>query len=394
MADRMSKGFVLGAIVLGTLAAISAGGGAAQAADLENVRNGAIGYALTTLHWATYQTAGAKECPQGFNDGPREQFKTLYGDEKRKYTLMETQIARESEGWHPQLDSDHNFPFYEPQTKVGLGLNLDGKVGPNDFTSPDGEQGIDNQLYRALGCIRSYRDGQTANDFFDNQEIQKTPYNRIMFEITGVDSLANDDSVEVTWYRGLDPLMTDATGDNVVPGGSERVDARFGKRFIQHQHGKIVNGVLITEPADVTFPWATFGLPTDELMHGMRMSLKITPTGALGLMGGYADVEMWYNQTMRSESTHHQSYGQMSPPSLYKAFRRLADGYPDPKTGQNTAISSALRAGFTQVYVLHPDQTVAEEQAPGQLPTKQTAKATARTTDQTLTAEAVGDAKR
>ena len=60
-------------------------------------------------------------------------------------------------------------------------------------------------------------------------------------------------------------------------------------------------------------------------------------------MGGYADIEMWYNQTMRSESTHHQSYGALSPPSLYKAFLRLADGYPDPKTGKNTAISSALR---------------------------------------------------
>jgi hypothetical protein len=71
-------------------------------------------------------------------------------------------------------------------------------------------------------------------------------------------------------------------------------------------------------------------------------------------MGGYADIGFWYNQTMRSESTHHQSYGTMSPPSLYKAFLRLADGYPDPKTGQNTALSSALRATFTQVFVLHP----------------------------------------
>ncbi|MBX7200702.1 MAG: hypothetical protein K1X51_15135 [Rhodospirillaceae bacterium] len=350
----MTKQILFGAVALGALIA-----GAAQAADLENVRGGRIGYVLTTLHWATYQTAGAKECPNGFNDGPREQFKILFPEGKRKYSLMETQIARESEGWHPQADNDHGFTFYEPQTKIGLGLNLDGKVGPNDFTSPDGEQGIDNQLYRALGCVRSYRDGQTANDFFDNQEIQKTSYNRSMFEISGVDSLANDDSVEVTWYRGLDALMTDATGENVVPGGSQRIDTRFGKKFIQKMHGKIVDGVLITEPTDITFPWATFGLPADELIRGMRMKLKLTPTGALGLMGGYADIDMWYNQTMRSESTHHQSYGALSPPSLYKAFLRLADGYPDAKTGKNTAISSALRAGFTQVYVLHPDQTVA-----------------------------------
>jgi len=36
-----------------------------------------------------------------------------------------------------------------------------------------------------------------------------------------------------------------------------------------------------------------------------------------------------------------------------------ADGYPDPKIGENTAISTAMKAGFTQVFVLHPDKTVA-----------------------------------
>jgi hypothetical protein len=55
---------------------------------------------------------------------------------------------------------------------------------------------------------------------------------------------------------------------------------------------------------------------------------------------------------MRSYSTHHQSYGASSAPSIYKALRRLADGYPDSKTGANTAISSVLSAQFTQVYIV------------------------------------------
>jgi hypothetical protein len=33
-------------------------------------------------------------------------------------------------------------------------------------------------------------------------------------------------------------------------------------------------------------------------------------------------------------------------------MRRLADAYPDPKTGANTAISSALRAEFTQIVIV------------------------------------------
>ena len=63
---------------------------------------------------------------------------------------------------------------------------------------------------------------------------------------------------------------------------------------------------------------------------------------AEGLIAGYSDIESWYSQLMRSYSTHHQAYGQSSAPSIYKALRRLADGAPDPRTGSNTAISSAL----------------------------------------------------
>jgi hypothetical protein len=45
----------------------------------------------------------------------------------------------------------------------------------------------------------------------------------------------------------------------------------------------------------------------------------------------------------------------LSSPSQYKALDRLADGYPDPKTGRNTAISAAVTVKFTQVYVQQPD---------------------------------------
>src|SRR5262249_55567344 len=41
--------------------------------------------------------------------------------------------------------------------KTAYGFNLDGKDSPDDFVHPaSGEKGIDNQLYRALGCIQSH----------------------------------------------------------------------------------------------------------------------------------------------------------------------------------------------------------------------------------------------
>jgi hypothetical protein len=137
-----------------------------------------------------------------------------------------------------------------------------------------------------------------------------------------------------------------------VPGGSQRIDTRWGLRFIRQVHGSITDGVLTTEPADLAYPWAPFFLPTDEYMHAARLRLKLTPTHAEGLIAGYTDIDSWYLQMMRSWSTHHQNYGQTSAPALYRALRRLADAYPDPATGANTAISSALRAEFTQVVIV------------------------------------------
>jgi len=318
---------------------------------------GTIAYVLTSLHWATYQKDAKTECPQGMNLGPREEFKALFPEDGQKRTLIDTQVRREIDGWYPTTAAEP-FPFRAAGGPIAIGMNLDGKIGPNDFTSPDGEKGIDNQLYRALGCIYSYRSG--PNDFFDNEEIGKDDYNRIVIELNGVQSLENSPHVSVTIYRGLDPLLTDATGNGFLPGGTERVDTRWGRKFIQHLEGKITGGVLTTEPHDFTFPWATFNLPADEYMRAARFKLKLTASAAEGLIGGYADIETWYLQTMKSESTHHQSYGQLSPPSLYKAFRHFADAYPDPATGANTAISSALHAQFVQVFVLHPKNRTLE----------------------------------
>lgn len=348
MAPRRARITALAAASLLT----SLPGAAAEPAPLSD---GTIAYALTGIRWATYVRPDAPvACPQGANDGPREQFKALYPDDGQTRTLVDTQLKREIENWFPTTAPDP-FPFREAAGPIADGLNLDGKVGPNDFTSPQGEPGIDNQLYRALGCINSYRDAHGTNDELNSLEIPKEGYNRLLIEITGVSSLEHSDPVEVNVYRGLDPLETGADG-SIIAGGTQRIDSRWGARFIQHLHGRIVDGVLTTEPADLAFPWAVFEVPADEYLRGAMLRLKLTPTRAEGLIGGYADIETWYLQLMRSQSTHCQSYGQLASMSLYKELRRLADGYPDPRTGENTAISSALRAQFIQVFIWPPSK--------------------------------------
>jgi hypothetical protein len=314
-----------------------------------------IGYVMTDEHWALYETPGAKqECPKGFNLGPREQFKLLFPDPHAKLSVVDSQLARESAVWFPSTTKEP-FEFLEAQGPIALGINLDGKVGPNDFTSPQGEHGIDNQLYRVIGCVRNYRrEGELG--IITTKWRQQEPFNRLIIEITGIDSLENDDDVQVTLYRGIGDIMMNASGSEYLPGGTQRIDRRWGKRYIRTWHGSIKNGLLTTDAVDAWIPeMGAFADNSQLFFHGMRLQLQLTPTKAVGFMGGYADVDVWYYALNTAWATHHQSYGQSSAPSIYRALRRLADAYPDPKTGQNEGISSALEVAFTQAYVDHSE---------------------------------------
>jgi hypothetical protein len=316
--------------------------------------DGRIGYVMTNLFWSVYQTPdGKQECPKGYNDGPREQFAVLFPDHENM-TVEETQLKQEIETWHPTTDPDP-LPFYDIEGKYSYGLNLDDEIGPNDFTHPDGTEGIDNEVYRAVGCIIGFRGPDGVEVIFQDKAITDRRYNRMMIELSGVDDLENDDEVTVSMFRGRDLLLTDATGLNAMPGGSQRVDMRWGASLVRRTTGRITDGVLTTEPVeDMVMPWMNLSVPTVQIFRDARFKLELTPTSANGLLAGYADVETYYKQLIRNDSTHHLSNGQISGISLYKALSRLADAYPDPETGANTAISTSLDVKMVQVYIVHP----------------------------------------
>lgn len=216
-------------------------------------------------HWAIHETEARTECPDGLNSrGSRDLFAEVFPEGgEGELTVAETRLLIEGYQYHTSTaptDIYAALPFYEAQGDVAPGLNLDGEVGAEDFANPAGEDGIDNQLNRVLGCIAGYRkDGPYW--FFENDFMINNGYNRWMIELTGVDDLVNDDDVTVTTYRGLDSLFTDATGEGFIAGGTQRVDTRWGQSFVNEVKGKIVDGVLTTEPiAQAKFPWSQPGV--------------------------------------------------------------------------------------------------------------------------------------
>jgi hypothetical protein len=187
------------------------------------------------------------------------------------------------------------------------------------------------------------------SDYY-SQEVANFPVNRHLIEITRVHDETNDPSVEVTIYKGYDRLVR--TGDDkFVPYLSQRIDERY-PQYIMHTHGKIVDGVLITDPIpNALLPLSSERIIGDREMHDLTLRLKLTRDGAEGILAGYDNWAHWYNIHSKRVVSE---VGKYTSPSIYRAFMRYADGYPDPKTGQCTYISSAYKVTAVRAIIVHP----------------------------------------
>ncbi len=335
----------------------------AKAASVEQAPppNGTIAYVVTTVLPAVYQTSDAKaECPTGLNATHLEQYEAQFPTEearkaqRRDYGYFHNR-GRNGENVHYSPESVVDpLPFKEAVGKVSLGLNLDGKVGPNDFVSPDGEAGVDNELYRVLGCISGWRDNGTMT-FQNEVRMRDNRFNRIIFVLSGVDNLENDNEVTIRTYRGLDNVPLDSLNKG-VPGSTQRIDFKFGQRYMHVFKGKIVNGVLTTTaPADYVMPWSIIGdgrfAGDEQWYREARLQLKVDSRRAEGLLAGYVDVAGWWWAYTKRTSAHIGDAVRSSPPSVWVALKRRADAFPDPVTGQNTAISTAVALKFVRAEI-------------------------------------------
>jgi hypothetical protein len=347
-----------GLLVLAPLAsAVSASPQASQASRT-------IGLVLTDFRFAFYQTPRLEECPAGLQPGEVAQFKAQPDPighlNKFGGTTQNRGPNGENANYSP-LAIEDPLPFSELKTNVGYGFNLDGtadghatpKTAAHEkFTSPEGEP-VDNQMARVLGCVQGWRKNGFMAEFY-SKEVETSPINRHLIEITGVDSETNDPDVEVAIYKGRDRLVRTASG-SFIPFISHRIDERY-PQYMFKTHGRIVDGVLITDPIPVArLPLLQIQIPDERHIHDLTLRLKLTANGAEGLLGGYEELATWWNVHSKSPGS---DVGKYSPTALYKAAHRYADGYPDPATGQFTAISVAYQVSAVRALIVHPDHRV------------------------------------
>jgi hypothetical protein len=329
--------------------------------EAANTASRTIAFALTDWSYALVETAdGKEECSLGLQAGEVAQFKAQpnYQEHREKFggTFENRGPNGEKGNFSPTVVQDA-LPWSQLVTKRGFGANLDGTSDGHatpqsckheKFTSDSGEH-VDNQMARVIGCIQGFRTSGLTGTFYRN-EIPTFSINRHLIEITGVRSGTNDPDVQVSIYKGIDQLVR-TTGNGFVAYTSQRIDTRF-PQFTIRTHGKIVDGVLITDPV----PYARFPLREtanvgERRMHDLVLRLKLTSSGAEGMLAGYEDTAAWWNIKSKGVTPELDKY---SPAGMYRALQQYADGYPDPTTGQCTAISAAYNIKAIPVIIVHP----------------------------------------
>jgi hypothetical protein len=355
------------------LLAIMAAGVCAAA----NLSAKTLAFAITDWRPSVYGTPYYDECPEGMAIGNDEiWWKSLSPRDRDKYTdggLIEPvdppravpAMKRGPQGedvcWSPELVQDP--PLRTVKGKISYGMNLDGTddgratantCGHEKFTSPDGKERVDNQMYRVIGCISGWRDGNYAVEH-QNRERRDSSKGAILIEVTGVKTGVNDPDVEVAYY-GTDTVFSKDGASRILPYASYRISPTplYGARA----HGKVVDGVLITDPVDAELPLFGHNYIGDMDIRGLRLRMKLDqgkPDGPYtGMLAGYYDLDSWRDWLGRTSFL--VVAGQWSCPAVIEASKRLADGYPDPKTGNCTALSTAMDFQAEPAFVIHPSK--------------------------------------
>jgi hypothetical protein len=352
-----------------------AGGEAAIAGTAPLPANGEMGFVVTAFAPAIYQSKD--DCPDGPANTVRESYlQSLPPTERTR--LEDPANAQElSKRWQSYALGPNNTNicsnpelFDRPiqrvlQGKVALGLNLDGDHGngssnpdtcPHEkFTSPTGEPGIDNQVYRAMGCSSNYRgvDG-TSGDIVKgfNMLLASGEQSKVLL-LRGVHNLEHQDDVEVILASTSDRPILDAN-HNFIVNASFTVSAN--PRWRNVLHGHIEQGVLTTDPVDIRLSLRVGhggirGQKAEWDLRKARLRLTFEPDGSVkGLVGAYQPI---------GNVIEHTTLGGIGAATVagidcaaqYATLKKLADGVRDPTTGQCTADSTALDFAAVPAFV-------------------------------------------
>jgi len=242
--------------------------------------------------------------------------------------------------------------LYEPllyDEVVVTGFDMDdlvstdgaGLCGQADFPGTDGTPGVDYAFLRVIDMIRPIRPDQIARGVL----AQAPSEGLINFGIrmSGVESLENDDSVEVLVITTIEPPQRGNDG-RIIPLSSVTVDPtpEWRTRFT----GRIVDGVLTTDPADFVLGDIDLLVIFDRVIRlsdaRLRATFRETEEGIIvvdSLLSGW-----WARDNMLDTIGHVVTAIGSNSGELACAFDTWADRSTDGETCDSMSMIFTARA--------------------------------------------------
>ena len=341
------------------------------------------------VNWFTdasyYAGEGAKsECPDGLNISSIDFYRRdllRIGHSKEKVEEVLKDFPGEgglTQPWVPLVmtrgngkDNVYANPTTAPDPQIktvkgkyAYGFNLDGRNDADDFVEADtGEIGVDNQMYRAMGCIRSYRalpPPGRPNQPETHWDILRNVMTAWIVTISSEDRLDRDGPVTVAFNRALQKVTRDSSGLSVQAHMTFRLDP--DPRTQSVMQGTLKEGVINASPGNFRVMLDEY-IASELSFDKARLRLEMKPDGKLvGLVGGY---QPWYPIYYGVARVSHiaEYAASVDAPGLYYALRKMADADPDPKTGKNRSISMAWQLEALPAFAIGPDGQTASATA-------------------------------
>lgn len=334
------------------------------------------GFVIGYFHTATYHDK--RNCPHGGNGGYGRVRETAYRsfgyDEARTQALINgpsntadfTAVATRGEKdgepvsvyLYPSSQPDPNHELVSGPYAYGFDLDGKGSYIAKAFEDPEtGERGVDNQLFRAVGCYDVYNVSLPVRPLLEetvwSTQLFGTKHaGAWLFSITA-ENFDQDGEATVSFYRAIRRLRRDAFG-RALPDATYVVEPNASTSGTLR--GVIRDGVLTTRPSSDSLMWQ--GEPptfTKLELANARLRLKLNDDrSAEGYLAGYQPwLDFWFMNASGGEQ-----FSAVDIVGLYYNLKKLADFRPDPKTGENTAISATYRIDAAPAFLAYPDGTL------------------------------------
>ena len=256
---------------------------------------------------------------------------------------------------HPLTAPDPHIKL--EMSKEGFGFNLDGKVGPTDYTDPLTKQaGVDNMAARVFGCFdrtRGTLDAPPGNWSYR----WTTHYNNGNSWLLSVDNHAdrplnfqNEEKVTVTFYRGQQKPMQNSSG--YQSGVTYTIDPTSELKTLTTFKGSIKDGVFQSEVTPQFRMIASPRLQPVFDFKSARMRITFKEDGKLlGFVGGYQPIKMIYFP-FGNYANFGENVGGMDVVGLYQALQKNADTDIDKVGDTRTRISQTYQLSAVPAYLI------------------------------------------